>query len=45
MPIYEFKCPNGIIIEKFVEMGTKEIFDPLKVSDIAVHHVYAERFF
>ncbi len=23
----------------------KEIFDPLKVSDIAVHHVYAERFF
>jgi hypothetical protein len=25
MPIYEFKCPNGTITEKFVKMGTKEI--------------------
>jgi len=25
MPIYEFKCPNGTIAEKFVKMGTKEI--------------------
>jgi len=28
MPIYEFKCPNGAITEKFVEMGTKEIICP-----------------
>jgi len=28
MPIYEFKCPNGTITEKFVKMGTKEIICP-----------------
>jgi putative FmdB family regulatory protein len=28
MPIYEFKCPNGTITEKFVKMGTKEINCP-----------------
>jgi putative FmdB family regulatory protein len=29
MPIYEFKCPNGTITEKFVKMGTKEIRCPM----------------
>jgi putative FmdB family regulatory protein len=28
MPIYEFKCPNGKITEKFVKMGAKEIKCP-----------------
>jgi putative FmdB family regulatory protein len=28
MPIYEFKCPNGTVTEKFVKMGTKEIECP-----------------
>lgn len=28
MPIYEFKCPNGTITEKFVKMGTKAIRCP-----------------
>jgi putative FmdB family regulatory protein len=28
MPIYEFKCPNDTITEKFVKMGTKEILCP-----------------
>jgi putative FmdB family regulatory protein len=25
MPIYEFECPNGTIIEKLSKMGTTEI--------------------
>lgn len=29
MPIYEFKCPNGTITEKFVKMDTKEITCPM----------------
>lgn len=29
MPIYEFKCPNGDITEKFVKMDTKEIVCPI----------------
>ena len=28
MPIYEFKCSNGTITEKFVKIGTKEILCP-----------------
>jgi len=28
MPIYEFKCPNGKISEKFVKLGTREIKCP-----------------
>ena len=28
MPVYEFKCPEGTITEKFVKMGTKQIECP-----------------
>ncbi len=28
MPVYEFKCPEGKITEKFVKMGTKNIECP-----------------
>jgi putative FmdB family regulatory protein len=28
MPYYEFECPKGHIIEKFVSMGTEEIECP-----------------
>jgi putative FmdB family regulatory protein len=28
MPIYEFKCPNGIITTQLVKMGTEEIDCP-----------------
>jgi len=28
MPVYEFECPNGTIIEKLVRMNTKEIMCP-----------------
>ena len=28
MPMYEFKCQEGTVTEKFVKMGTKEINCP-----------------
>jgi putative FmdB family regulatory protein len=28
MPMYEFKCQEGTVTEKFVKMGTKEIKCP-----------------
>lgn len=28
MPIYEFKCPQGTVTEKFVPVGTSEIRCP-----------------
>ena len=28
MPVYELKCPEGTVTEKFVKMGTKEIQCP-----------------
>ena len=28
MPIYEYKCPNGTVTEKFVKIGVKEIKCP-----------------
>lgn len=28
MPVYEFECPHGTIIEKLVPMGTEEIVCP-----------------
>lgn len=28
MPVYEFKCPEGVITERLVKMGTKEINCP-----------------
>jgi len=28
MPVYEFKCPEGVITERLVKMGTQEIHCP-----------------
>jgi putative FmdB family regulatory protein len=45
MPIYEFKCPNGTITEKFVKVGTEKIICPkchqkaLKIISLCSFHL------